>query len=449
MQAQPLSDPHPDSLLVDFYELTMAASYFAHGMNGDATFELFVRRLPPERNFLIACGLDDALDYLEGFALDEPSIEYLRSLEVFTRDFLDFLGALRFTGDVWAMPEGEAAFAGEPLMRVTAPLIEAQVVETFLLNCIAFQTGIASKAARVAIACGGRPFVDFSARRDHGADAAVKAARAAYVSGASATSNVLAGRLFGIPLSGTMAHSYVMSFEHEIEAFRTFAHDFPERSILLIDTYDTLHGARLAAIVAAELAQEGRTLQGVRLDSGDIERLAKEVRAVLDGAGFPGVQVFASGDLDEYRIRDLLAAGAPVDAFGVGTRMGTAADAPALSAVYKLVESPAGPRAKLSPGKETLPGRKQVYRVVGGGRYAHDVLALDGEAVSGRPLLGHVMSGGLRVASSPSLSSIRGRCAETLASLPERLLAFEPAWPHYEVRVSPQLEALRARLSPR
>lgn len=255
-------------LLVDLYELTMAASYFAHGMTAPATFDLFVRHLPAQRNFLIVAGLEEALAYLERLRFNDDAVTYLRSLGMFEEPFLRYLSELRFTGDAWAMAEGEAAFGDEPILRITAPLIEAQIVETFLLNMINFQTLIASKAARIAIACDGREFVDFSARRDHGPDAALRAARAAYIGGASATSNVLAGKAFGIPLSGTMAHSYVMSFEHEIEAFRTFARDFPERSILLIDTYDTLQGARHAVQVAKDLAAAGIQIRGVRLDSG-------------------------------------------------------------------------------------------------------------------------------------------------------------------------------------
>ncbi len=431
-------------LLTDLYELTMAASYFAHGMDEPATFDLFARHLPADRQFLIACGLDDALDYLKGLHFDAAGIAYLRSLGIFDERFLAFLGEMSFTGEVWAIPEGEAVFAEEPLLRVTAPLIEAQIVETFLLNCVNFQTLIASKAARVAIACAGRQFVDFSPRRDHGADAAMKAARASYVGGAVATSNVLAGAVYGIPVSGTMAHSYVMSFEHEIDAYRTFARDFPGRSTLLIDTYDTVEGARKAVQVARELEAEGVTIRGVRLDSGDIADLSMRVREILDEGGCRETQIFASGDLDEYRIAELVAKGSPVDAFGVGTQLGTSADAPALGGVYKLVEDTHGPKVKLSTGKATLPGRKQVYRFAKEGLLTHDVMALQDEPQEGgRPLMGKVMAGGRRVGPREPLDALRDRCARTIASLPERLrLLHGPVEPYRVERSARLIELL-------
>lgn len=433
------------ALLTDLYELTMAASYFAHGMDEPATFDLFVRHLPANRNFLISCGLEDALSYLESLQFDDESVAYLQSLGFFDERFLAFLPGLRFTGDVWAIPEGEAFFAEEPVLRVTAPLIEAQVVETFLLNCLNFQTLIATKAARVAIACGERQFVDFSPRRDHGADAALKAARASFIGGAVATSNVLAGAIYGIPVSGTMAHSYVMSFEEEEDAFRTFARDFPGRSTLLIDTYDTVEGARRAVRVARELAAEGVQVRGVRLDSGDIAELSVEVRRILDEGGCHETQIFASGDLDEYRIAELLARGAPVDAFGVGTQLGTSADAPALGGVYKLVEDVHGPKVKLSTGKATLPGRKQIYRFSEAGRYHHDVMALESEAIEGgRPVLRKVMAGGRRLEAPESLDALHGRCRETVAALPERLrLLHGPVVPYPVLRSKGLEEMLR------
>src|SRR6266851_3410259 len=315
------------ALLVDLYELTMAASYHAEGMNGASSFELFIRELPPVRNYLVACGLEGALEYLSNLRFTKDDLAYLQTLGIFQPSFLDYLRDLRFTGDVWAVAEGEVVFPNEPVLRVTGPLIEAQIVETFLLNCINFSTAVASKAARVATVCGSRSFVDFSARRDHGADAALLAARAAYIGGASATSNVLAGRTFGLPLSGTMAHSYVLAFPDEAAAFRAFARRFPTGAVLLIDTFDTLQGARTAAAVAKEFAAEGVIVRGVRIDSGDLAALAVQVRAILDEAGHPGIEIFASGDLDEYRIAALLGAGAPIDGFGVGTQLGTSGDA--------------------------------------------------------------------------------------------------------------------------
>jgi nicotinate phosphoribosyltransferase len=429
-------------LFTDLYELTMAASYFAHGCNGTATFELFVRSLPETRNFLVACGLDDVLAYLETLRFSPPAIDHLAGLGMFADDFLRFLADLRFTGEVRALPEGEVVFAGEPILEVTAPLIEAQIVETFLINQIAFQTMVASKAARVAIACGDRTFVDFSARRDHGIDAAMKVARASAVGGARATSLVEAGRHYGLPVTGTMAHSYVMAFADEVEAFRAYARDFPANAVFLVDTYDTIEGARRAALVARELEGQGVHVRGVRLDSGDLGALAPRVRAILDDAGLVGVEILASGDLDEYRIADLVADGAPIDAFGVGTRMGTSHDHPSLGAVYKLVEDEGGPKAKLSEGKITMPGRKQVHRFAD-----HDVLGLAGETVEGgRPLLERVMVDGRVVGPAADVSELRQRCRAAVDALPaaqRELAAAEP----YEVRVSDELRSLVAALN--
>lgn len=430
------------ALLTDLYELTMAASYHRHGMTAPATFDLFVRHLPEERNFLVVCGLDDALHYLESVRFAGVALEFLRSLNMFAEEFLSYLGGFRFHGDVWAMHEGEIAFGHEPIVRVTAPLIEAQVVETFLLNCITYQTMVASKAARVALACAGRPFVDFSARRDHGADAALKAARASFVGGAAATSNVLAGQRYGIPLSGTMAHSYVLSFDDEIEAFRTYAHDFPGNAVLLIDTYDTVEGARRAAQVASEVRARGSRVRAVRLDSGDLGTLAREVRAVLDHEGCQDVQIFASGDLDEYRIAALVAAGAPIDAFGVGTKMGTSDDAPSLGTVYKLVEGERGPVMKLSTGKRTFPGRKQVWRAERDGAALYDVIGLDAEQCDGRPLLEIAMRGGKRVRIREPLVDARARQEAAVASLPARLRTIGKRVEPYEVRLSDGLERM-------
>jgi nicotinate phosphoribosyltransferase len=429
-------DGHP--LLVDLYELTMAASYHAEGMNQPATFDLFFRDLPPTRNFLVSCGLEQALRYLEQLRFEESDVAYLRSLGQFSEDFLDFLGFLEFTGDVWAVPEGEVVFPPAPVLSVTAPLIQAQIVETYLLNCMNFSTAVASKAARVSVACQGKPFMDFSARRDHGADAAVLAARAAFVGGARATSNVLAGKEYGIPLSGTMAHSYVLAFPDELSAFRAFVRRFPQQAILLVDTFDTLEGARHAAQVADEVTPEGITIRAVRLDSGDLAGLAIAVRKILDDAGHPEIAILASGDLDEHRIAGLLAAGAPVDGFGVGTRLGTSQDAPSLGAVYKLVEDPSGPKHKRSTGKATLPGRKQVWR-----SYdpplpessshapvpAGDLIApADAPGPPrARPLLELCMQGGHRTGAAPPLAILQHRCAEAVAALPEPLRSLDAA----------------------
>lgn len=436
------------ALFVDLYELTMSASYYAHWLDQPATFDLFARHLPPGRGYLVSCGLDAALDYLEQLQFDDTALDYLDSLDLFDESFLSMLSELRFTGEVRAIPEGELVFPDEPIVQVTAPLVEAQIVETFLLNCIGYQTMIATKAARVATACGDRTFVDFSPRRDHGTDAALKTARAAYVGGAAATSLVLGGQVYGLELSGTMAHSYVMRFDNEADAFLTYARDFPGRAIFLIDTYDTEGGARTVVDLAGKLEPEGLLPRAVRLDSGDLNTLSRSVRAILDDGGLTAVQVFASGDLDEYRIEELMTAGAPIDAFGVGTQLGTSGDAPYISVVYKLVEDASGPKVKLSEDKVTLPGRKQVFRNADdGGELRGDVLALEDEQIGdGRPMLQPVMREGRRVAAAEPLAALRDRCRVSLAALPPRLRELEAEPPPYDVRTSPALDALVRQL---
>ena len=430
------------ALLTDLYELTMAASYHRRGMNGAATFDLFVRDLPPRRNFLVVCGLDQALEYLETMSFDADALSYLESLEMFDAAFLDHLSGFEFRGDVWAMAEGELAFAREPIVSVTAPLIEAQIVETFLLNCITFQTMVASKAARVSIASGPRDFSDFSLRRDHGADAGLKAARAAFVGGAASTSNVLAGRFFGIPVSGTMAHSYVMAFESESEAFRAYARDFPDRAVLLIDTFDVVQGVQRAVEVARELQPEGVNLAGVRIDSGDLAGLTRRVRAILDEAGLSDTQIILSGDLDEYRIASLISDGVPVDLFGVGTQLGTSADSPYLGGVYKLVEDQHGPKIKLSTGKVTLPGRKQVHRFIRDDQIQRDVISLREEEFEGsHPLMRQVMKSGERMGEREALADMQQRCLGAIEKLPPYLKKLENDG-SYKVDLSVKLEAL-------
>jgi nicotinate phosphoribosyltransferase len=416
----------------------MAAAYHRQGMLGPASFELFVRHLPETRNFLVAAGLDPVLSFLEGWRFQPDELRYLESLDLFDTEFLDYLAGLRFEGDVWAVPEGEVVFAEEPLLRVTAPMAQAQLVETYLLTTITFQTMVASKAVRVALACGpDRSFVDFSGRRDHGAGAAVDAARASFIGGAAATSDVLAGMRFGLPLSGTMAHSYVMAFASEADAFRAYARQFPGQAVLLIDTYDTEAGARTAAQVADELAAEGITIAAVRLDSGDLAELSVRVRAILDEAGFAAIGIFASGDLDERRIAALLDAGAPINGFGVGTMLGTSADAPYLGGVYKLVEDEHGPKIKLSAGKRSWPGRKQVYR-----GSDHDVIALaDEPALPGRPLLTQVMARGQRVGEPEPLTDLQARRAAAVAALPADLRHLDRKT-SFPVRRSAALEGL-------
>lgn len=437
--------PRTMGMLVDLYELVMADSYLREGMNETATFDLFIRSLPPRRAFLVSAGLESVLYYLEHFRVDEELLGHLRGLRLFSDAFLDYLRDFRFTGEVRAIPEGEVFFPPEPALEVVAPRIEAQIVETFLLNTVNYQAMVASKAARVVLAARGRGVVDFSPRRDHGADAALKAARASYIAGCIGTSNVLAGIEYGIPVYGTMAHSYVMSFPDEPGAFRAFARDFPQNTILLIDTYDTLQGARHAVMVAREMAARGQALRGVRIDSGDLAALSRQVRRIFDEAGLPDVQIFLTGDLDEYRIEQILAQGGAADSFGVGTALGTSEDAPSMGGVYKLVEDRQGPKIKLSTGKATLPGRKQVWRQAtdGGPR---DVIALVDEPAprGAEPLLVTVMDRG-RAVSPESLETMRTRCRERLESLPSTFTDLH-AVPPSPVGLSQGLAALQAEM---
>ena len=410
------------ALLTDLYELTMAAAYFENNINVTASFELFVRQMPRERGYLLAAGLEQALEFLEGVQFSPEEIAFLRRHPMFARvgeAFFEYLREFRFTGEVWAMPEGTPVFADEPLLRVTAPIIEAQVVETYLLSAITFQTLIATKAARVVEAAAGRGVVEFGTRRAHGPEAGTLAARAAYVGGCIGTSNVEAGLRFGVPTYGTLAHSFVMAYDDEGESFRQFARVFPDHAILLVDTYDTL-----AAI--DKIIRLGLRPRGVRLDSGDLVTLSKAVRRKLDQSGLTETRIFASGDLNEYAIADALAQGAPVDFFGVGTELATSKDAPALGGVYKLVELRDGeehhPRAKLSQDKVNHPGRKQVYRFRDAqGFYDHDVLACAEESYAdAEPLLECVLRRGQRILASPSLEEIQTRARTLLARLPER-----------------------------
>lgn len=406
------------SLSTDLYELTMAAGYFVHGREDVAVFELFVRSMPEGRGFLLAAGLEQALHGLLHFRFSERSVEYLNGLSQLAGippAFFEMLRRFRFTGDVWGIPEGTVFFENEPLLRVQAPIIEAQLVETFLLTHINFQALIATKAARTVIVSAGRTVVDFGSRRAHGPQAALLAARAAHIGGCAGTSNVLAGRELGIPVVGTAAHSWTMSWPDEDEAFRRYREVFPESSVLLVDTYDTLRGVRRAAAT-------GPGLRGVRLDSGDLLELSKEARRILDESGHKEARIIASGDLDEYRIAELVASGAPIDSFGVGTRLVTSFDEPALGGVYKLVEIAGRPAAKGSAGKATCPGVKQVFRYRDAdGKFARDVIAAEDEKLDGEALLSPYVRGGGLVGDYPTLEEIRARAAEELKSLPERL----------------------------
>jgi nicotinate phosphoribosyltransferase len=434
-------------LATDLYQLTMMAGYQHASITGRSTFELFVRNLPAGRAFLMAAGLEQALDLLGSLRFTADEIRYLRTVPALGAApdafFDDLLPSFRFTGDVWAVAEGEVVFPHEPLLRVTAPAVEAQLVETALLATLTFQTSIASKAARIVYAADGRRVIEFGSRRAHGLDAALHAARAAYVAGCAATSNVEAGYRYQIPLSGTMAHSWVMSFAREIEAFRAYLALFGERTTILIDTYDTVAAAH--AIVGAGLRPGS-----VRLDSGDLVALSREVRGVLDAGGLMETRIIVSGDLDEHRIAQLLADAAPIDAFGVGTALSTSSDAPALGGVYKLVEierhDAMAPVLKLSAGKRTLPGSKQVWRLSQNGRAAGDVLALASEpSPGGRPLLSQVMRGGLRLQPPPGIEDVRRHAADAVSELPDGFRRLQE-WDAYPVRPSKALEeeALRA-----
>lgn len=434
------------ALFTDLYELTMAAAFFREGVGGRATFSLFARRLPPGRGFLVAAGLEEVLEYLRTFRFSADGLHYLRSLGRFEPAFLEHLGALRFTGDVRAVAEGTVLFADEPLLEISGPLIEAQVIETAVLNFCHVQTVLASKAARSVLAARGRSLAEFGLRRSHGMDAGMKAARAAFLTGFDSTSNVLAGRAYGVPLSGTMAHSFVMAFPSELEAFRAYARAFPDTAVLLIDTYDTIAGARQAVTVARELVQRGHRLAGVRLDSGDLGALSREVRQILDAGGFPDVGIIVSGGLDELDIADLLEAGAPIDVFGIGTRLNVSADAPSVDLVYKLVRLDGRDLLKLSPGKATWVGAKQIVRRVGpDGRLAGDTLALAEESVppDARGLLEPVMRAGQLLRPHPPLAELRTRCAAELATLPDGLRKLREA-DEYPVTPSEELRRRQA-----
>jgi nicotinate phosphoribosyltransferase len=435
------------SLLTDLYQLTMAQSYFQSERLEPATFSLFIRSYPPNRSYFVAAGLSDVLEFLETFAVDDAGIDYLRSRRLFTDDFLDFLKGLRFTGAVWAIPEGRVFFKEEPVLEITAPIIEAQIVETFVINQINLQSLIATKAARCVHAARGRAVVDFALRRTHGIDAGMKVARSSYLAGFAGTSNVRAGQLYGIPISGTMAHSFVSSFQDEIDAFRAFVASFPNNSILLIDTYDTLAGAQKAVEVAQEMAARGERLQGVRIDSGDLAKLAVEVRNIFDAAGFHEVKIIGSGGLDEYDLEEFSDANVPYDSYGIGTKMGVSADAPWFDMAYKLVEFGGRPVLKLSPGKASWPERKQVFRLRdGGGELQKDLVALRNENTSGaEPLLKKVMENGAILGSLPSLESSRSTFLDEFGHLPNSIKAIRnPVL--FPVEFSSQLQLLRKNL---
>ncbi len=430
------------ALLTDLYQLTMLQGYHDCGMDETAVFEFFVRRLPPERGFLIAAGLEQALQFLENLKFSRSELEWLQKTGRFGDRFIASLESLRFTGDVHAMREGTIFFPNEPILRITAPIAQAQLVETRLINLLHFQTLIASKAARMVLAAPKKMLVDFGLRRAHGAEAGLLAARASFIAGFSGTATVEAGKEYDIPLFGTMAHSFVQAHDDEELAFEHFARAQPENAVLLIDTYDTEAAASKVVSLANRLKCCGIRIKGVRIDSGDLALHATQVRRILDEGGLNHATIFASGDLDEYRLGGMLAGGAPIDGFGIGTRMDTSSDRPYLDCAYKLVEYSGKPRRKRSEGKQTWPGRKQVYRSFdAAGRFEQDILTIEGDAHPGEPLIRQVMLGGRRLASAMPLAEIRAHAAWNLERLPASLRDLEGPY-DYRVGMSQALIGL-------
>ncbi len=437
------------ALFTALYELTMAQAYWQSGKTAEATFSLFIRRFPQDRAYFVLGGVHDILDYLEALRFSDADIAYLRSLGRFNEEFLGFLSELRFTGAARAMPEGSIFFANEPVMEITAPVIEAQILENYVLNRVNLQTMLATKAARAAYAAQGRPVTDYGARRTPGIDAAEQMSRVGYMVGFVGTGNVLAAAKHGLTPRGTMAHSFVGTFAREIDAFRAYASSFPDSSIFLIDTYDSIEGARNAITVALEMKEAGHQLVSVRLDSGDVLDLSRRVRAMLDEAELDDVGIVISGELDEFSIDELVRAGAPINGYGVGTKIASSSDAPWTDSVYKLVEYAGAPVMKLSTGKETLPGRKQVYRCVDdAGLYSGDTIALATEPPpsDATPLLGEVMRDGRILSPHPTLDESRATFIRNFAALPEAYKALRGA-AVYPVDLSPAITELQAGLT--
>jgi nicotinate phosphoribosyltransferase len=436
--------PSTSPLTTDLYELNMVQAYVDQAEDKEAVFEFFVRRLPARRGFLLAAGLADALDYLETLHYSKADIDWLKSTGRFRDNLLDYLRDFRFTGDVHAIPEGSVCFPNEPLIRITAPLAQAQLVESRLINILNFQTLIASKAARMVLAAPGKILSDFGLRTAHGAEAGLYSARASYIAGFAGAANVYAGEIYGVPIVGTMAHSFVQVYGDEMTAFENFAKARPDGLILLIDTYDTEAGARKVVALAPRLKASGISIRGVRIDSGDLTAMARKVRAILDDGGLKDVIILVSGGVDEDVLQAMMKAGAPIDGFGIGVNLATSMDAPAFDCAYKLQEYAAQPKRKLSEGKQTWPGRKQVWRSLGGdGRMSGDVLSVEADRQPGEPLIVPVMRGGKRVAPQETLSQIRERAARDLARLPEPLARLE-AGTAYPVKIADALVALAA-----
>ncbi|MFZ0093276.1 MAG: nicotinate phosphoribosyltransferase [Pseudolabrys sp.] len=437
----PLTSP----LTTDLYELNMVQAYLDRGEDKQAVFEFFVRRLPARRGFLLAAGLDDALVYLETLQFSPAEIDWLKSTRRFRRNLIDYLAEFRFTGDVHAIPEGTACFPNEPLIRITAPLPMAQLVETRLINILHFQTMIASKAARMVLAAPGKILSDFGLRTAHGAEAGLFSARASYIAGFAGAANVLAGERYGIPIVGTMAHSFVQVHDDEMAAFENFARARPEGVILLIDTYDTEAGARKVMELAPKLKADGIAIRGVRIDSGDLAAMAKKVRGILDAGGLKDVIILVSGGINEDVLQTMMAEKTPIDGYGIGVNLDASIDAPSLDCAYKLQEYAGKPRRKLSEGKVTWPGRKQVWRSFGAdGRMRGDVLSLENDVQTGETLIEPVMRGGKRVAPAPTLAQIRERATRELTRLPEPLRKLETGF-DYPVQISKALGALAAQ----
>ena len=435
-------------LLTDLYQINMIQAYLDHGDTETAVFELFVRTLPPRRGFLLAAGLQQALDYLETLRFSEEEIAWLAGTKRFGKNLLDYLSSFRFAGDIHAMPEGTPFFAGEPVLRVTAPLPQAQFVESRLINIVHYQLLVAAKAARCVLAAPTKLLVDFGMRRAHGAEAGLMAARASYIAGFAGTATVLAGANFGIPLFGTMAHSFIEAFDDEKAAFESFARARPDNVVLLLDTYDTEAAARKVVALAPKLKAAGIAIRGVRLDSGDLIVLSRRVRDILDGGGLREVTIFVSGGLDEDSLAAFARAKAPIDGIGIGTSLTTSSDVPSIDCVYKLQDYAGTPRRKRSENKATWPGRKQVWRRYDADRrMAGDVLALDDHVAApardGEPLLHCVMRQGKRAGPSPPLDDIRRRAKAELDRLPESLRCLEPG-AAYPVEVADDLKRLAA-----
>ncbi|MGJ5150393.1 nicotinate phosphoribosyltransferase [Bradyrhizobium sp. HKCCYLR1023] len=437
-------DPLPSALLTDLYQMTMIEAYLESGQTDTAVFEFFVRKLPPQRSFLMAAGLEQALDFLQNIRFSQDELGWLERTEKFSKSLIDYLANFRFTGEVHAMPEGTVFFGNEPILRVTAPLPEAQLVETRLINILHFQTLIASKAARMVLLAPDKLLVDFGLRRSHGAEAGLLAARASYVAGFSGTATLLAEKSFGIPTYGTMAHSFVQSFDDEATAFEAFARARPENLVLLIDTYDTEAAARKVVMLAPRLKELGIAVSAVRLDSGDLSALAKKVRCILDSGGLKDTGIFVSGGIEEGTLIAFARDAAPIDGIGIGTGLVTSSDAPALDCAYKLQEYAGLPRRKRSTGKATWPGRKQVWRRYDRkGRMFADILSTEEDQQEGETLIQAVMLGGRPIASKPSLHDIRAHARRQLDLLPLERRTSKAVAP-YPVQISSHLEQLAA-----